>query len=101
MNQCRTCGACCVGDGPEHVGVTPAEAAEVVSALGRWSVSEGQDFRAIATEVRGGRCRCVMLLGEPGKITGCAIYELRPAVCRGVQPGDSYCEYARKAGGIQ
>jgi len=43
---------------------------------------------------------CVALDGEVGQSVGCTIYELRPQVCKNVQPGDSECLTARRERGL-
>jgi uncharacterized protein len=40
------------------------------------------------------------LRGELGILTTCAIYEVRPDVCRACAPGDEACERARHAFGL-
>ena len=44
--------------------------------------------------------RCAALLGEVGVSTACAIYEIRPEVCRACVPGDDACRMARRAFGL-
>lgn len=40
--------------------------------------------------------RCAALQGQVGVATSCAIYSVRPDVCRACQPGDDACEMARR-----
>jgi uncharacterized protein len=40
--------------------------------------------------------RCAALTGEVGVATACAIYSVRPDVCRSCQPGDDACRMARR-----
>lgn len=44
--------------------------------------------------------RCSALSGEVGKSTSCAIYEIRPDVCRACVPGGGDCRMARLAFGL-
>ena len=44
--------------------------------------------------------RCVALQGALGQSVHCAIYDLRPAVCRRVQPYSEECLNARRERGI-
>jgi len=39
--------------------------------------------------------RCTALVGEVGVSTSCAVYAVRPDVCRACLPGDDDCETAR------
>jgi hypothetical protein len=52
---------------------------------------------------RGMRCegnRCCALDGDVGVQTTCAIYNIRPEVCRSCLPGDEACNIARKKFGL-
>ena len=40
--------------------------------------------------------RCAALVGEVGVSTACAIYAVRPDVCRACLPGDDACKMARQ-----
>jgi uncharacterized protein len=40
--------------------------------------------------------RCTALVGEVGVSTACAIYAIRPDVCRACTPGDDACIMARQ-----
>jgi len=40
--------------------------------------------------------RCTALVGEVGISTACAIYAVRPDVCRACLPGDDACRMARR-----
>jgi hypothetical protein len=51
----------------------------------------------------GMRCvgtRCSALEGEIGVATGCAVYAVRPEVCRVCEPGDEACTLARRRYGL-
>jgi len=44
--------------------------------------------------------RCAALVGDVGIATSCAIYTVRPDVCRACVPGDDACEMARRRFGL-
>jgi Fe-S-cluster containining protein len=44
--------------------------------------------------------RCSALVGEVGKSTACAVYAVRPEVCRACLPGDDACKMARQRFGL-
>ena len=44
--------------------------------------------------------RCAALVGEVGISTSCAVYNVRPDVCRACQPGDEACQLARHRFGL-
>jgi Fe-S-cluster containining protein len=51
----------------------------------------------------GMRCvgaRCSALEGEIGVATACAVYAVRPEVCRVCEPGDEACTLARRRCGM-
>ena len=51
----------------------------------------------------GMRCdgdRCSALSGKVGVATSCAIYAVRPEVCRTCMPGDAECAMARRRHGL-
>ena len=85
---CRTCGACCAYsrewprftlEDDETLALIPP--AFVDDASGRM------------------RCdgdRCTALVGEVGVSTSCAVYAVRPEVCRACVPGDDACTIARR-----
>ena len=89
---CRTCGACCSysADWPRFSLETEAQLERIPRAL----VGDGE---------RGMRCtgaRCDALVGVVGQSTSCAIYPLRPDVCRACLPGDPECLEARRHFGL-
>jgi Fe-S-cluster containining protein len=52
---------------------------------------------------RGMRCvgnRCSALDGNVGMKTSCAVYDVRPEVCRSCMPGDAECNTAREKFGL-
>jgi len=44
--------------------------------------------------------RCAALVGDVGVSTSCAIYAVRPDVCRACLPGGDDCEMARRHFGL-
>ncbi|MFZ3358477.1 MAG: YkgJ family cysteine cluster protein [Xanthobacteraceae bacterium] len=85
---CQTCGACC-SYSPDWP---------------RFSLESDADLdripRAYVDDQHGRmRCnsnRCSALLGEIGVSTACAIYAVRPDVCKACLPGDDACLTARR-----
>jgi len=85
---CRACGACC------------AYSAE----WPRFALEPEADLARIPPEFvdeDGGRMRCegdrcAALVGEVGVATLCAVYAVRPEVCRACLPGDDACQMARR-----
>jgi hypothetical protein len=59
--------------------------------------------RYVGCDLAGLRCdgdRCSALVGEVGASTSCAIYAVRPDVCRACEPGDEACRMARQRFGL-
>ena len=89
---CQTCGACCAysRDWPRFTLESEADLDRIPAHL--------------ADHPRGRmRChgdRCAALVGEVGVSTSCAIYEVRPDVCRACEPGDDACRMARARFGL-
>jgi len=85
---CRACGACCAysADWPRFGLETQAEIESIP--------------RAFVDDARGTmRCegdRCAALEGEIGVASRCALYAVRPQVCRSCMPGDTACTIARE-----
>jgi len=90
--QCRKCGACCAfsSDWPRFSLETERELDRIP--------------RAFVDERRGRmRCdgnRCTALIGDVGVATACAVYAVRPDVCRTCSPGDGDCQAARTRFGL-
>ncbi len=98
IHPCLTCGACCAfsrvsfhrtelrGFGgrtpPEITGPRPTP----------------EHHHLLGTD--GPAPRCVALEGTVGVATRCGIYEDRPSVCRGVEPGTPWCDAARERHGM-
>lgn len=90
--DCQSCGACCAfsAEWPRFTLEDDAALARIPSA---YADPDG----------RGMRCdgdRCAALTGVVGTRTGCAIYEVRPDVCRDCMPGDAACTMARAHYGL-
>jgi uncharacterized protein len=85
---CRVCGACC-----SYSAEWPRFSLEADADLDRIPP-------AFVNEGRGRmRCegnRCTALVGEVGVATACAVYTVRPEVCRTCLPGDDACRMARR-----
>ena len=90
--DCQACGACCSfsREWPRFT----LEPDEALAQIPRLFVDD--DLGRM-------RCdgdRCTALIGEVGKSTSCAVYEVRPEVCRACQPGDDACRTARRHFGL-
>jgi Fe-S-cluster containining protein len=91
-NPCLTCGACCAYS----------------ENWPRFSTEDDAALELIPKELinargSGMRCeadRCAALTGQIGEATSCAIYAIRPEVCRTCQPGDAECAMARRKFGL-
>jgi Fe-S-cluster containining protein len=85
---CQACGACC----------------SFSAEWPRFSLESDADLdripRALIDDAHGRmRChgaRCAALVGEVGIATSCAVYAVRPEVCRSCMPGDDACRMARE-----
>jgi len=85
---CRACGACC-SFSPEWP---------------RFSLESDADLDQIPQEyvdrnlgcMRCSGDRCAALVGDVGISTACAIYAVRPDVCKACLPGDDACKMARR-----
>jgi uncharacterized protein len=87
-SECRACGACCAFS----------------QEWPRFSLESDADLDQIPHAYVDGdlgrmRCngnRCAALVGDVGISTACAIYTVRPDVCRACLPGDDSCKMARR-----
>jgi Fe-S-cluster containining protein len=91
-SPCQACGACCAysANWPRFSTEDDAE----IDLIPREYVNE---------RVSGMRCegdRCAALTGRIGEATACAIYAMRPEVCRTCMPGDAECTMARRKSGL-
>ena len=89
---CRRCGACCSysAEWPRFSLESEARLALIPREL-------------VAADEHGMRCtggRCAALVGSVGQSTSCAIYPVRPDVCRACSPGDAECREARRHFGL-
>lgn len=91
-NPCQSCGACC-------------------AYSANWPRFSTEDDEALAlipeqfinAKLSGMRCegeRCSALSGQIGIKTACAVYAVRPEVCRTCMPGDPECTMARRRFGM-
>ena len=92
MNPCRSCGACCAfsPDWPRFTTEDDAVLARIPEEL---VARDGSRMRCLGD-------RCSALRGEVGMATSCAVYEMRPEVCRDCVPGDGACLMARERFGL-
>ena len=91
-NICQSCGACCF-----YSANWPRFTIEDDAALERIPA------RYVNERQSGMHCegdRCSALKGDVGVLTSCAIYAVRPEVCRTCQPGDVECNMARRRHGL-
>ena len=90
---CRACGACCA-----FSRAWPRFSLEDDATLDRIPA-------AFVDRDRGRmRCdgdRCAALVGDVGVSTSCAVYDVRPEVCRACVPGDYACQTARHGFGLR
>jgi uncharacterized protein len=89
---CQSCGACCSfsREWPRFSTEEDAELARIPIAF----VDQGQG------RMRCNGNRCSALVGHVGVATSCAVYAVRPQVCRTCQPGDDECGLARHRFGL-
>lgn len=92
ISPCRSCGACC-SFAPDWPRFTTEDESELA----------GIPARLVAADLSGMRCdgnRCSALAGAVGVATSCAVYDVRPHVCRACVPGDEACGMARARFGL-
>lgn len=89
---CQACGACCV-----YSAEWPRFSLESDAALAlippMFVDDAGAKMRCVGD-------RCTALEGEIGVATACAVYAVRPDVCRACLPGDDACAMARRRAGL-
>lgn len=91
--DCVTCGACCFSELPEYVRVFGVDADRMDErALG---YTEFDGHRS-AMRMENGRCAALVVDPDARRYT-CAIYAMRPDVCRSLEPGSGACEADRHA----
>jgi Fe-S-cluster containining protein len=91
-SPCQACGACC-----SYSRNWPRFTTEDDAALDRIPA------KFVNERLSGMRCdgeRCSALNGKVGVATACAIYAVRPEVCRTCMPGDVECAMARRKFGL-
>jgi Fe-S-cluster containining protein len=90
---CQSCGACCAysRDWPRFTTESDAE-------IGRIADTYIRDD-SVGLSCDGDRCSALM--GAVGTSTSCAIYAVRPDVCRACEPGDEACTMARLKFGLE
>ncbi len=91
-SPCQACGACCA-----YSRNWPRFTIEDDAAL------ELIPPGFVDENLSGMRCngdRCSALSGNIGIATSCAIYAVRPEVCRTCMPGDTECNMARRRHGL-
>ncbi|MGC1355756.1 MAG: YkgJ family cysteine cluster protein [Xanthobacteraceae bacterium] len=88
-SDCRTCGACC-----SFSSEWPRFSLESDAKLDRIPYMYVDEDRG---RIRCCGDRCAALLGDVGVGTACAIYAMRPDVCRSCSPGDDACRVARQS----
>lgn len=85
--DCQTCGACCAysADWPRF----SMESDEEIAAIPEAMIAKDESGMKFENG------RCAALTGQVGKHVGCAVYSVRPHVCRTCMPGDEECKIAR------
>lgn len=86
--MCQACGACC-----SFSADWPRFSLEDDAALDRIPRSFVDDSLG---RMRCEGDRCAALVGDVGVATSCAVYAVRPDVCRACVPGDDACAMARR-----
>lgn len=76
--DCQSCGACCAWGG---------------SVWYESQLPEEFDDRGYVKRRKDGAC--IALVGEVFNACSCKVYTIRPEQCRGVRPGDRFCNRAR------
>jgi uncharacterized protein len=91
-NFCQSCGACC-----SYSANWPRFTIEDDAAL---DLIPAKYVNARQSGMRCDGNRCAALTGDVGVATSCAIYAVRPEVCRTCLPGDAECNMARHRHGL-
>jgi len=104
--DCRSCGACCVGGLDDGGGWADCTEADVIRMsrntrarlvpirYGGFIFNEAQVATPTKMDPTFGKV-CAFLRGTPGKRCSCSIYEERPSVCAQFKPGGEGCRSAR------
>jgi Fe-S-cluster containining protein len=86
--DCQTCGACC-SFSREWPRFTLEDDVAVARIPRSFVDSAGKGMRCKGN-------RCAALVGTVDILVSCAIYSIRPDVCRACLPGDDACRMARE-----
>jgi Fe-S-cluster containining protein len=79
-NPCQTCGACCAY---YRISLYPDESAAVPGGMVPLELTEQVTPHLLCMKgTNSYPPRCIALRGEVGQQVSCAIYELRPSICR-------------------
>jgi len=91
-SPCRSCGACCSfsRDWPRFTTEDDSDLDRIPRAFA--------DHHLGRMQCDGDRCAA--LEGVVGISTSCAVYSVRPEVCRACEPGDDACQLARHRFGL-
>jgi len=91
-SPCQSCAACCSysREWPRFTTESDADIARIPA--------EFVDDRRGRMRCSGDRCSA--LVGDVGASASCAIYAVRPEVCRSCEPGDDACQMARRQFGL-
>jgi Fe-S-cluster containining protein len=89
-NPCQSCGACCShfrisfyqGECDSNQGVVPTDMVIPITPYYVAMLGVKKEGDKPKTETAGQGLRCVALVGEIGKSSGCSIYHNRPTPCR-------------------
>jgi len=90
--SCQECGACC-SFSAEWPRFTTEEDAELDLIPPAFVAADQARMRCVGD-------RCSALVGDIGRATACAVYAVRPEVCRVCLPGDPECLMARRRFGL-
>ena len=85
---CQACGACCA-----YSAEWPRFSVEDDATLAR---IPRQYVDKSDSRMRSENNRCAALVGQVGVSTSCAVYAVRPEVCRTCVPNDDACLMARR-----
>jgi len=116
--DCTRCGACCAAErgampGEPYVALEPRDLERLPPHPRRnLLVIKTSRFIPVLKEEtwaydlrtkrnKQGLVTCVALKGEVGKSVSCSLYDVRPSVCRGFEPGSKACHEARKCEGLE
>jgi Fe-S-cluster containining protein len=89
---CQTCGACCAYSREWPRFTTEDDA--VLELIPREFIDHSRGRMRCSGD------RCAALVGEVGVATSCAVYDVRPDVCRACEPADEACQLARQRFGL-